>query len=138
MIFYVFIYFFFFSKSEAIKVQFITAIAAFVGTVIGLMSNGAGVWNEILLAITSGGFIYVSTSSLIPSILNKGPESTTTSPYTQVFLFILFFIVIFYFNSPFYLILFLSNRFYWNVLVFLLVLEQCILLGFLNKSIDFK
>jgi zinc transporter ZupT len=51
---------------------------------VGLLTDGVGVWNEILLAVTSGGFIYVATSSLIPSVLNKTPENTPSSRYIQV------------------------------------------------------
>jgi zinc transporter ZupT len=64
--------------------QFYTSIAAFLGTIVGLLTEGVGVWNEILLAVTSGGFIYVATSSLIPSVLNKTPENSPSSRYTQV------------------------------------------------------
>ncbi len=56
----------------------------------GLMSDGVGVWNDFLLAVTSGGFIYVATTSLIPSVLNKSQEHLTSSPYTQVSSFISF------------------------------------------------
>lgn len=64
--------------------QFYTSIAAFVGTIVGLLTEGAGLWNEILLAITSGGFIYVATSSLIPTVLNKTQDNSPSYRYTQV------------------------------------------------------
>jgi solute carrier family 39 (zinc transporter), member 7 len=72
------------SKGQAIRMQFYTSIAAFLGTIVGLLTDGVGVWNEILLAVTSGGFIYVATSSLIPSVLNKTPENSPSAQYTQV------------------------------------------------------
>lgn len=60
------------SKSSAIKMQFVTSIGAFLGTAIGMMVHTFNGWDEALIAFTSGGFLYVATVSLIPSILNKG------------------------------------------------------------------
>jgi len=67
------------SKSKAIQIQFMTSVAAFIGTVVGLMSDGEPAWRDSMLAFTSGGFIYVATVSLLPSIL-----ATQSVPLLQV------------------------------------------------------
>jgi len=57
-----------FSKWQAIRAQFLTAIAAFVGTALGLFSGINEEVEKFLLATTCGGFVYVATVSVLPSI----------------------------------------------------------------------
>ena len=64
-----------FSKSNAIYTQFGTAIAAFIGTFIGLAAERHDNIEDALLALTSGGFIYVATVGVIPSIMTNKPSS---------------------------------------------------------------
>jgi len=63
------------SKNNAIRMQFFTSAGAFLGTVIGMLASSLDGWDDFLIAFTSGGFLYVSTVSLIPAILNKPPLS---------------------------------------------------------------
>lgn len=71
-----------FSKSEAIASQFFTAIAAFLGTIFGLVAShsfdsghGAHDHNHNILSFTSGGFIYLAACGILPDLLNQ-PCST--------------------------------------------------------------
>jgi zinc transporter ZupT len=66
-----------FSKSKAIQIQFTTSIAAFIGTIVGLLSDGHQLWQDVMLAVTAGGFIYVACVSLIPTVLATTPHSHT-------------------------------------------------------------
>lgn len=49
--------------------QFCTAIAAFVGTFIGLVSKRHEGLERIVVALTTGGFLYVATVSVLPELL---------------------------------------------------------------------
>lgn len=55
----------------AIGAQFLTAIAAFVGTAFGLYSSQLieGLGHEVLLPFTAGGFVYLSSCTILPEIL---------------------------------------------------------------------
>lgn len=57
------------SKSEAIKAQFVTAVWAFVGTVVGYGVERNESMENLLLALTSGGFLYIATVSMLPPIV---------------------------------------------------------------------
>lgn len=63
------------SKWQAIGAQFVTAIAAFVGTAVGLLATSYAGLEQPLLAATAGGFVYVSCVSVLPEILNNGSVS---------------------------------------------------------------
>ena len=56
------------TKGQAIQTQYITAIAAFLGTFTGIYASEIGqhVRNG-LIAFTCGGFVYLATRSMIPS-----------------------------------------------------------------------
>lgn len=56
------------SKSGAIKMQFYTAIAAFVGTAVGLFARRHHLIEDYFLAVTAGGFIYIAAVNILPSI----------------------------------------------------------------------
>lgn len=60
-----------FSRNMAIGAQFLTAIAAFVGTAIGLYSSQLidGLDHEALLPFTAGGFVYLSCCTILPDVL---------------------------------------------------------------------
>jgi zinc transporter 7 len=58
------------SKSQAIQAQFVTAIAAVVGTSVGLLARRSEVLEELLLAFTAGGFLYLATVNMLPSIVH--------------------------------------------------------------------
>lgn len=75
-----------FSKFEAIRAQFLTAIAAMAGTAVGLYAQRNKTAEELLLAFTSGGFLYIATVSMLPSIVTD-----KNSPISQTVLEILAF-----------------------------------------------
>jgi zinc transporter 7 len=61
------------SKSQAIMAQFSTAIAAFVGTIVGLMASAFDdtLGHEVLLPFVSGGFVYLAACSILPELLEE-------------------------------------------------------------------
>ncbi len=63
------------TKWQAIGAQFATAIAAFVGTAIGLLATKYAGMEQYLLAATAGGFVYVSCVAVMPDILSGGNPS---------------------------------------------------------------
>ncbi|KAK0643451.1 putative zinc transporter [Cercophora newfieldiana] len=85
-----------FSKRAAMGAQFVTAIGAFIGTLIGITvqefggNSGASsdqamtmtgglwgtslTWGDMLLPFTAGTFLYVGTVSVIPELLETGPS----------------------------------------------------------------
>lgn len=89
-----------FSKRKAMGAQFVTAVGAFLGTLIGIAvqefsasgadaglggageGSGAGAglwgtsltWGDMLLPFTAGTFLYVGTVSVIPELLETGKE----------------------------------------------------------------
>jgi zinc transporter ZupT len=55
------------SKTQAILCQFGTAVAAMIGTIVGLfLQSFAG---DSLILMTAGGFIYLAAVSILPEIL---------------------------------------------------------------------
>ncbi|KAK8232376.1 ZIP zinc transporter-domain-containing protein [Phyllosticta capitalensis] len=83
-----------FSKRAAMGAQFVTAVGAFLGTIIGIAvqefggsssgvlaaSDGPGLlgtslrWGDMLLPFTAGTFLYVGTVAVIPEMLETGPN----------------------------------------------------------------
>ncbi|KAK8180883.1 ZIP zinc transporter-domain-containing protein [Phyllosticta citribraziliensis] len=83
-----------FSKRAAMGAQFVTAVGAFLGTVIGIAvqeiggsssgvladTDGPGLlgtslrWGDMLLPFTAGTFLYVGTVAVIPEMLETGPK----------------------------------------------------------------
>ncbi|KAH0556928.1 hypothetical protein GP486_005280 [Trichoglossum hirsutum] len=84
-----------FSKRAAMGAQFVTALGALLGTIIGITVqewgstghslDGAGSrvqgiagtslsWGDMLLPFTAGTFLYVGTVAVIPELLETGPE----------------------------------------------------------------
>lgn len=94
-----------FSKRKAMGAQFVTAVGAFLGTLIGIavqefsasgggsgdagLGDGAGAgagaglwgtsltWGDMLLPFTAETFLYVGTVSVIPELLETGKEKGT-------------------------------------------------------------
>lgn len=71
------------SKWQAIKLQFVTAIAAFVGTGVGLLALKGGLLEVLLPPLTTGGFLYVAASSVLPDVL-KGEEGDRRSMLMEI------------------------------------------------------
>ncbi|KAH7327977.1 ZIP zinc transporter [Stachybotrys elegans] len=82
-----------FSKRAAMASQFVTAIGALIGTLIGIavqefggssgeegMPRNGGLWGtsltwgDLLLPFTAGTFLYVGTVAVIPELLETGPN----------------------------------------------------------------
>ncbi|KAK0120409.1 hypothetical protein ONS96_010624 [Cadophora gregata f. sp. sojae] len=82
-----------FSKRQAMGAQFLTALGALLGTVIGIAvqeyggsgAEGAGgrfdglmgtslTWGDMLLPFTAGTFLYVGTVAVIPELLETGKD----------------------------------------------------------------
>ncbi|KAJ9137227.1 ZIP Zinc transporter [Pleurostoma richardsiae] len=84
-----------FSKRAAMGAQFVTAVGALLGTLIGIAvqelggSGGAAAgempmtaglwgtsltWGDMLLPFTAGTFLYVGTVAVIPELLETGPD----------------------------------------------------------------
>ena len=61
------------SKRQAIVAQFSTAIAAFIGTLVGLMASAFDdtLGHEVLLPFVSGGFVYLAACSILPELLEE-------------------------------------------------------------------
>jgi zinc transporter 7 len=64
-----------FTKTEAIAAQFGTAIAAFVGTLVGLWA--ASTWPGVMY-VTAGGFVYLAAVTILPKVLE---ERKTSIPF---------------------------------------------------------
>jgi len=58
-----------YTKGQAVAMQFTTAAAAFAGCTFALGVSGATHANERLLNFTSGGFIYLASTTLLPGVL---------------------------------------------------------------------
>mmetsp|Transcript_21082 Transcript_21082/g.47554 ORF Transcript_21082/g.47554 Transcript_21082/m.47554 type:complete len:144 (+) Transcript_21082:84-515(+) len=56
---------------QAIKLQFCTALFAVLGTAVGLLSEHFEDATETLLALVSGGFVYVATMTVMPELLES-------------------------------------------------------------------
>lgn len=82
-----------FSKRAAMGAQFVTALGALLGTLIGIAvqelggsdrTQGQGMnagiwgtslsWGDLLLPFTAGTFLYVGTVAVIPELLETGPS----------------------------------------------------------------
>jgi zinc and cadmium transporter len=58
-----------FSKRKALGYNFISALTAVIGTVVGyFLSDNLRGFSNFILALTAGGFIYIASSDLIPEI----------------------------------------------------------------------
>lgn len=97
-----------FSKRQAMGAQFVTAIGALIGTLIGIAvqefgGSGSGsssdgsamgmrdglwgtslTWGDMLLPFTAGTFLYVGTVAVIPELLETGPNKAVELRKTLV------------------------------------------------------
>jgi zinc transporter ZupT len=78
------------SKSEAIRAQFLTAIAAFLGTFLGYQVERNENYENLLLALTSGGFLYIATVSMLPAIVRDEQKSQS---WTEIVLQLIAFLL---------------------------------------------
>lgn len=90
-----------YSKSQAIRAQFFTAIAAFMGTTVALFVVGATAPEEqqhpghhiqhddrsqYLLLVTAGGFLYMAATTILPEVLHE--RGSLLFRMTQVLAFV--------------------------------------------------
>lgn len=59
------------SKKQAILLQFATAVAALIGTIVGVLAV-EGYGKEQLLYVTAGGFVYLAAVTILPEALDDG------------------------------------------------------------------
>lgn len=72
------------SKYEAIQAQFVTAIAAFLGTGVGLyMSEHNEVMQDVLLSLTAGGFLYIATVAAMNQMILASSQHSES--FLQIF-----------------------------------------------------
>jgi zinc and cadmium transporter len=58
-----------FSKGKALLFNFASALTAILGAIVGyFLINGSSNFIPVLLALTSGGFLYISASDLVPEL----------------------------------------------------------------------
>ena len=68
------------TRGEAIQAQFITALAAFLGTITSLVgANNSEAMRVLLLSWTAGGFLYISTSGMIPTVLESDSGASSVA-----------------------------------------------------------
>ena len=59
------------TRNVAIGAQFLTAIAAFLGTAVGLYGGQIieGLGHDVLLPFTAGGFLYLACVTILPDVI---------------------------------------------------------------------
>jgi zinc and cadmium transporter len=68
-----------FSKSRALFFNFISALAAMLGALVGYFIAGAASgFSSVILPLTAGGFIYIATSDLIPELHKESDLKRST------------------------------------------------------------
>jgi len=76
-----------FGKWKAVSMNFLTALTAVAGGVIGfIISSQTGAFVPMLLPITAGGFIYIAASDLVPELRNVTDIRKSVSTFA-VFIF---------------------------------------------------
>jgi zinc transporter 7 len=75
-----------FSKTQAIAAQFGTALAAFLGAMVGVWA--ASTWSGVTY-ITAGGFVYLASVSILPEVLEEGRKSGALFRVLQLLAFLM-------------------------------------------------
>jgi zinc and cadmium transporter len=76
-----------FSRNKALFYNFISALAAIVGALVGyFISDFAHGFTNFIMPLTAGGFIYIATSDLIPEIHKEKDQKRATLAFIS-FLF---------------------------------------------------
>lgn len=82
-----------FSRKSAMAAQLITAIGAFLGVFVGIIGGGTSTGTWWILPFTAGGFIYIATVDVIPSLLEDTTAKQTLAEVcamlTGIFLMVL-------------------------------------------------
>ncbi len=83
-----------FSKGRALFFNFLSALMAVAGALIGYFAAGASSqFSAVILPVTAGGFIYIATSDLIPEIHKERDLKRSTLAFTAFLLGIGFMIL---------------------------------------------
>ncbi|MCK9572303.1 MAG: ZIP family metal transporter [Candidatus Omnitrophica bacterium] len=83
-----------FSRKKALFCNFISALTALLGALIGYFLSGiSGNFPVFILPFTAGGFIYIAASDLIPEIHKEKDLRRSTTAFFAFFLGILFMIL---------------------------------------------
>ena len=78
-----------FSKGKAILFNFITAVFAILGAIVGLLlSSVIRFLPEYLIPLTAGGFIYIAASDLIPQI-HQHKDKRMSQSFLELLIFVL-------------------------------------------------
>jgi zinc and cadmium transporter len=71
-----------FSKKKALFFNFLSALMAMLGAVVGyIISSFVNTFTTFLLSLTAGGFIYIATSDLIPEIHKEKDVKRSSSAF---------------------------------------------------------
>ncbi|GKY93035.1 hypothetical protein MPSEU_000271800 [Mayamaea pseudoterrestris] len=65
-----------YSKAQAIRAQFLTAIAAILGTAVALFAVNEETHSDGLLFVTAGGFLYMAASTILPEVLHDNGNAS--------------------------------------------------------------
>ncbi len=85
------------TKNQAIKTQFSTAIAAYMGTYVGLVGMEhmkLFFGYDLMVPFTAGGFIYLSAVTILPSLLEE--KQTLKVRLVQVMSFVIGIVFMYY------------------------------------------
>lgn len=84
-----------FSKAKALMYNFISALAAIIGVIIGyLLINQTSDLNNFLLPFAAGGFIYIAASDLIPELHKETNLKRSLISFTIFILAVVFMLLI--------------------------------------------
>jgi ZIP Zinc transporter len=72
-----------YTTQQAILAQLATAVAAFAGTASAIAISTTPWAEERLLWITSGGFLYLAGTTILPEVLNENGPETHSSTRTR-------------------------------------------------------
>jgi zinc transporter 7 len=76
------------TKWQAIKMQFVTAVAAMLGAMLGVyLAEDNRLLQDIIGSLTAGGFVYIATVSLLPDILRHSDEESLWQVLGEVIFF---------------------------------------------------
>lgn len=74
-----------YKRRSAISLQLVTAIGALIGTAVGLHYGTLEDATQFILPITAGGFIYIATVSIMPSLQEKSSSLQSLCEMFSIF-----------------------------------------------------
>jgi zinc transporter 7 len=82
-----------YTTASAMKMQLITAVGAMAGCGCGLLAGASDI-GSIVLPVTAGGFIYIATVSVIPSLFEATTVKQTACEVVAMCLGVLMMVII--------------------------------------------